>query len=73
MNQKNILKSFFYSIEKSLGNSSYRFYWRYFGKKLSGDFMTWEIIWGLVAVKFVGDLYFGIYLEILLLGKLFGD
>ena len=69
MNQKEYFKLF----SKSPGNQSYRCFWRYFGENLSSDFITWEMIWGLVAVKFVGNLYLEIYVGILLLGKLFGD
>lgn len=73
MNQKNILNFYSYSIEKFPSNQSYRFFWRYFGENLSANFITWKINWGSVALKFVGNLYLGIYLGILLHGKLFGD
>lgn len=40
--------------------------------KFNCGFYYLKIIWGLVVEKFVGNLYFWIYLGILLLRKLFG-
>lgn len=64
MNQKNILNFFSYSIENSQVINSTYFSGDIF---LSKGFITWEIIWGLVALKFVENLYLGICLGILLL------